>query len=227
MRNPTVCFIFIALVAGLALAWTPAAHALTYGFSGITNDPLSSNDDHNVSIGESQLFMSIEAVGSNQVRFIFHNKGPHASVVEEIYFDTPDQALLEDLASAEFEYIAVSDALSFAVNDRNPNLPGGNTIGFDESFSAYAKAPAPRNGIDPGEQLGILFDLVGTATYQDVINALESGNLRVGLHVIAYADGGSESFVNNTTPVPLPATIWLLGAGLTTMIASRMRRGRR
>ena len=44
---------------------------------------------------------------------------------------------------------------------------------------------------------------------------------RVGLHVIAFASGGSESFV---TLVPEPASALLLGAGTFGLSALRRRR---
>mgnify|MGYP000926007260 CR=1 FL=1 len=45
----------------------------------------------------------------------------------------------------------------------------------------------------------------------DLIAAMNSGSLRVGMHVIAFANGESESFVT-----PAPGSVALLGlAGLT------------
>jgi hypothetical protein len=59
-------------------------------------------------------------------------------------------------------------------------------------------------------------------TVADVLNDLNTGALRVGIHVIGYGSGGSESFIN--VPVPEPGTGLLVGAGLLVLAAHRRRR---
>ena len=63
-------------------------------------------------------------------------------------------------------------------------------------------APAQPNGVNPGESLGIVFDLIGGQAFADTIAALADGGLRIGIHVQGFEDGGSESFVNNGPTEP-------------------------
>ena len=63
------------------------------------------------------------------------------------------------------------------------------------------------------------FLLYGDKTFQNVIDALRlnggSPQLRIGIKVQGFADGGSESFLSNPLPqgppvtvIPLPAALW-------------------
>jgi len=114
--------------------------------------------------------------------------------------------------------------VSFSQSPTPHNLPGGNTLippfVATEGFSADSDPPVEHNGINPNEWLGITFDLKSGKTYDDVINNLNSCDLRIGIHVQGYASGGSESFVN----VPEPATVTLLSAGLGIVTLLRKRR---
>jgi len=55
-----------------------------------------------------------------------------------------------------------------------------------------------------------------------VLTQFGDGTVRAGVHVIAFADGGSVSLVNE--PVPEPSTALLLAAGLAGLAALRSRR---
>ena len=50
-----------------------------------------------------------------------------------------------------------------------------------------------------------MFDLKDGKTYSDVLDDLDSGDLRIGIHVQAFESGAGESFVNNGPVVPAPA----------------------
>ncbi|MGH0029483.1 MAG: PEP-CTERM sorting domain-containing protein, partial [Myxococcota bacterium] len=65
------------------------------------------------------------------------------------------------------------------------------------------------------------FTLQGGQTLADVVTDLTTGDLRIGIHVIGFSSGGSESFIN--TPVPEPGTAVLLGAGLAATALARRR----
>jgi len=123
--------------------------------------------------------------------------------------------------------------VSFVQGPNNGVLPGGNTIGFETSeyfngtgyYDAQATNPAPKSGVNPGETVAITFSLINGNTFEQVISDLDSPDdlLRVGLHVINFANGGSEAFVNNGAPVPEPGTMILLGTGLIGLAGLRKK----
>ena len=56
-----------------------------------------------------------------------------------------------------------------------------------------------QQGVNPGEWVSVLFNLTPTKTLKDVIADMTSGSMRVGMHVQAFSNGGSEAFVNSPT----------------------------
>lgn len=115
--------------------------------------------------------------------------------------------------------------MDFTQGANPPDLPGGNNINpsfqITAGFLADADNPVPKWGVSSGQWLGVIFDLQGAQTYDDVIAELTDGSLRIGMHVINFENGGSESFVNNA--VPVPAAVWL-GSGLLGLMALARRR---
>src|SRR5262249_35598988 len=107
-----------------------------------------------------------------------------------------------------------------------PDLPGGNVVGFVTSagFSADSNPPVQPNGVNPGETLGITFNLQAGRSFSDVTSELASGELRVGVHVQGYANGGSESFVNLASPVPEGPILLSLLSGLAVLGVVRRKR---
>lgn len=180
----------------------PAQAGVIYGFDSITN-----NNPGDVFIGEAQLQLEVEDAGAGMADMWLRNLGPEASSIANVYFDG-------DLMTGIMSLDNTDPGVAFAEGGSPGNLPAGKTIDFDADFLAAALNPKPSNGVNPDEQVGVRVSYTGS--FADLIGAIDSDEFRVGLHVIAFASGGSESFVT-----PAPGALSLLAlAGL----AGRRRR---
>ncbi len=203
--------------AGLLLSFCSGANAemREYVFDNISN-----NNAADAAIGEAQLTARVEdTMNANQVLFTFLNSGSDLCSITEVYFDG---ATLLGIAA-----IKNGTGVSFAQDATPANLPGANNavppFVTSAGLSADSDPPVQPNGVNPGESLGILFDLQSGNTFANVVSDLADAGLRVGIHVQGFASGGSESFVNNSVPLPVPGAVLLGFLGLTTA-ATRLRR---
>lgn len=203
----------IAFIMCLSLlALSSVTRADMYSFENITN-----NSATNATNGEAQLSVNVTASGSNTALFTFNNAGPNAMVIAQIYFD--NGSALNSIHS-----IINGSGVSFSAGGSPPNLPGGNDAlpPFSSDFRATADNPAPTNGVGINETVGIKFNLAGGFDFQDLIDELNNETTRVGIHVQAFANGGSESFITTVTnkPIPAPAAVWLgvIGMGCVRIV---------
>jgi hypothetical protein len=208
------------LCLALFLAIQKTALAAPFGFSCVTN-----SDAANCAVLQAQLHLDItlNATNSGMVDFLFTNTGPAASAITAAYFDDAVPALLGTPAT-----IAQSAGVSFSPNCTPGNLPGGNPIGFVSNYCADSDSPTQPMGVNPSEWLRISYTLQGTATLNDVLDAMNSGAYRVGIHVQGFTGGGSESGLASppVTSVPEPSEFALVASGLTMAAAFRTRRRR-
>ena len=202
-------------VALLLATNTSVVMASSYGFGCIT-----SNEPGNCA-AESAFSFTVEEVLMGQVTFtLFHeNTMTDTGQVTEVYFDGSDN--LGNYLSSNPEW-----------NERvsPPSLPseGNANPAFDTDFaldSDFQSGGQTNNvPLEAGGSLEIVFALVALTSFSDVVDAIEDGRLRLGLHVRSIELGGrdgSESFVST---VPVPAAVWLMGTGLIGLIGFRRKR---
>ncbi len=205
---------FLFLIIGLiVLSFLSTANAVIFPFEIFTNNG-QYNDD------PGAIFKIDVTNDSGAVEFTFYNQSTIDNAIARIYFDGGPLLSVEEIINGP--------GVSFGQDYPGPgNLPAGNTLEppfvADREFDIGALRPPPKNGLnsEPGsEWLQIKFNLIDGYTFQDVINDLNTGEMRVGLHIIAFPDGSSESAVNNHD-IPEPLTICLLGFGSLVLLRKR------
>jgi hypothetical protein len=188
------------------------AQAVPLTFTCITN-----NSATDCGIATAQISVTIEALGTDQARLSVSNLGPEDTSYARILFDGD---VLDAIAAIGDSPTAVD------FEDASPGgvLPGGNgnPINFTTDLEAEAANPKPSRGLNPGESLTIDLDIADGFDFQDVLDALADGSLRIGMHVQSFESGGSESILN--VPVPEAGTLALLGAGLAGLARSGRRK---
>ncbi|MFN0131334.1 MAG: hypothetical protein ACKVW3_02185 [Phycisphaerales bacterium] len=176
----------------------------------------------------AQFKAVLSEVSSSVVRFRFTNTAAIYCSVSEVYYDNRNSAPLSNLMTPLNQFGA-----TFAGGGASPgNLPGGANLSpafnATSAFSADAVGN-PANGLDtPADWLEMDFTLAAGKTFTSVVNAVNNGDLRLGLHVRAIGiSGNSDAFVNGGTlqVIPLPAAAWmgLSGLGIAGLAFARRR----
>lgn len=211
----------IILVASfvLALLLSPVEASVTYRFTHIVESGDGPGELANGDVGQEQIRVEVAEYSSRQILFTFTNTGSTASSITNIYLD--DDAMFRT-AMALFD---ADDNIGDAGVDFTQNafeavdpfeLPGAELIGFETAtaLSADSDLTVPDSGVDPGESLGVLLNLSNrTLAFSDVINALDTGVLRIGIYLQNFPDGGSEAFVTRVAN-PVPGSVILTGIGM-------------
>ena len=160
----------------------------------------------------SGLILRVEVSNgvADEVDFVFYNESLFESCIAVIYF--------EDNSLFDAADVNNGPGTLFRQFAKPENLPAGRAIEplfiADEEFCFDAEAPPPKNGVNPNEWVRITVGLKSGHTFADLIDELDTGNLRIGTHIIALPDGSSESAI--TVPEPLTFALVMMG-GLALM----------
>lgn len=149
----------------------------------------------NCDTGEEQLEVEVADSGDGNIALIFTNNGSVPSAIASIYIDdergtlTGPPTIHQDAPDVIFD---------LGVSPRN--LPGGAkaapSFSAESKLSVSAGSPDQAMGVNPGEQLGLIYPLSPGRTFEDVVADLSVGNLRLGVHVVGFASKGAQSFVS-------------------------------
>lgn len=234
-------------VIGLGLSATPA-NAAMYHFGLFGNYNTVTNQASPVLGGG--ITMEVTDAGSsggvNRVLFTFTNVSATGATLSEIYFD--DGTLLGISSVVNQSGVNFTALMGGSgPGTANPgNLPGGNQIDFETSLTGLFAADigsSTANGLQVGESVGIVFDLINGQTFAQTIAALQLGltnpgdtsiaDIRVGIHVRdARGNDNSLPFINvpegdDPKPpldTPAPGGLVLALVGLPFFVAGRKLR---
>ncbi len=213
----------IATVCAVGAAAVAHAGTTTLSFFQIP----STNGNVNIA---SQLSVDVDPVAGmmDKVDFTFKNNVGVSSSISEVYFDAGstmdtifDTGAIENQMGTSFSYGSAAP----------PVLPGGASISpvFETTMGFLADAQGnPSVGVSTATDfLTIRIMLKAGSTFSDVLDGLNDGSIRLGMHIRSIgANGGSDAYVSQppTTMIPLPSAAGLGLAGLAGMGMSRRRR---
>ena len=198
------------LVVGVSLilmvATTGRADVSQFSFTG-----LSLNNPANVVDGENQLLLEVSDPSPGEVLFQFFNLGPVASFIDNIYLDGPD-------GMYSFGHLEFDGQVYFEEGTPPPVLGGGNDL--TPSFEADLRAGRPSGfdasyGVDPGESV-LWYVIQNSGNFDDVLDDLADRDLRIGIKVQGFGNGGvdSDTFINGeVVPTPSAIVLGMLGLG--------------
>ncbi len=144
--------------------------------------------------------------------------------ISKVFFDDNNNYLSGP--SVNFSNIGQVGFIRGASNEQLPQ--GGNDFTTNYAFSRVPGA-GNANGIQAPETLGVSFQ----GNYANVVTALNSGALRLGIHVQALPGGASDSYISsnsgNTQDTPEPLTMLAAGAavGFVTMFKKQRDRAQK
>ena len=219
MKSPlTLVKSLLAVVGVAAVSAVSAAPAWAFNFSNIAGGDTPGDAYVN------SFSFDVFNLGSS-VLFNIINSGDAAApsmFISKVLFD--DNGYL----SAPSANVSNIGEVAFTGGPGNDRLPqGGNSFTTDYAFSSN-NGRGNAWGVQAGESLTVRF----TGNYNNVIYALNSGALRLGLHVQALPNDRSDSYISspgNTQDTPEPLTMLAAGAavGFGTMFKKQRDRAQK
>ena len=215
----TTTLMRLCLCVGLAsLLAVPALKAqVSLDFVRFQSENVSNSDLDYINI-DAQVINT----GSGVRVGIFNNTAPKGSAsptkptVASIYFDASSTFLTN---SPTFNSGISSSGIAFELGRAPRDLPGGNQIGFSADSNFTASPPPPKNGLNPGEFA--YFDFAG-ANYNKVVQGINTGQVRFGVHVLQVGRNGEDS-ISMVTAVPEPSAALLGAIGVLALLRRRNR----
>ncbi|MEG3955309.1 PEP-CTERM sorting domain-containing protein [Microcoleus sp. herbarium2] len=220
MKSPLILVKSLLAVAGVAaLSGVSAAPASAFSFGNIPG-----GDTPGDAYASSFTYTVVNQ--GSAVRFDIFNSGNAAApnmFISKVFFD--DNGFL----SAPSLFGTNIGEVSFSGGPSNDQLPqGGNNFTTDYAFSRN-----PGGGNAGGIQGAESFPVSFRGNYNNIIAALDSGALRLGLHVQGLPNGQSDSYIStgsdNTQETPEPLTMLAAGAavGFGTMFKKQRDRAQK
>lgn len=187
------------------------SHAAVYPFEIFTDNGPYCEDPN--------IILTVEISDGNGIAdFTFYNSSSVECSITGIYFHNGSLLGISSITNGP--------GTLFDTPASPGDLPGGELLVPNfvttEEFSVDGDPPPPGNGVNPGEPtewVTVTFDLINGGTLEGVIGELNSGVLRIGLHITAFPGGSSESAVN--LPEPTTLSVLIFGALLPFLRRSR------
>ena len=221
MKSPLNLVKSLLAVAGVAaLSAISAAPAWAFTFSNIAGgdtvgDAYANNLGFNVINQGGSVFFDI---------FNYGNAAAPDMFISKVFFD--DNGYLSQPWVNANNNVGQVGFTGGASDDQLPQ--GGNSFTTDYAFSRRT-GEGNAWGIQGGEKLQLAF----AGSYTNVVDALNNGSLKIGLHVQALPNGASDSYISsnsgNTQDTPEPLTMLAAGAavGFGTMFKKQRERAQK